>query len=595
MRRLSLAAKNALLFSLAFFAFGLNVYAATVTWTGSAGDKDFSNGANWNTGSIPASGDDVQLQNNASGLWLDTSMTVRNMYTGNNSSYSESSLTLQNGSNLTATQLLLGQYVKSTLTVESGATLNTNSWLFIGRQSGGNGILEVKDGGTVNISGAYFYVGQNGTGTVNQTGGVITISATNMFQADGKAGKAIFNISGGEFKTTTTNNFILGTRGSGTINLSDTGVFTVTGSINMAPGYESSSTGIINQTSGTLNANGGINFGGEKANTGKAQYFLSGGTLNATTIKYGNASRAPANTSIFEISGAGVANISGALAVPTNVKGGTLNANSIAIPANGKLDITDGTIKLGSGGITAAGAYTVNLSGGVISTNSASWETSSTINATVADNSEVTFAPEDGQTIKWTGAFINSSQSAKIVKSGNGLLKIDSSNQSEPTKLESFVVNAGELDFKGYFTGNLAINNGAQFSPGNSIGSLEINGDFDLAQYATLLMEIGGTDKDANDILTVSGSVTYDPGAIVSFEVDSNSEYIPSIYDIVAVEMPEVDWDIVTFSSSKFYPIRYENGIQYLGVHIPEPSTWALLILGVVGLIYWRKHAQKRA
>ena len=465
MRRLSLAAKNALLFSLAFFAFGLNVYAATVTWTGSAGDKDFSNGGNWNTGSIPAPGDEVQLQNNASGLWLDTSMTVGNMYTGNNSSYSESSLTLQNGSNLTATQLLLGQYVKSTLTVESGATLNTNNWLFIGRQSGGNGILEVKDGGTVNVSGAYFYVGQNGTGTVNQTGGVINISATNMFQADAKAGKAFFNISGGEFKTTTTNNFILGTRGSGTINLSDTGVFTVTGSINMAPGYESSSTGIINQTGGTLNANGGINFGGEKANTGKAQYFLSGGTLNATTIKYGNASRAPANTSIFEISGTGVANISDALAVPTNVKGGMLNADSIAIPANGKLDVSGGTIKLGAGGITAAGAYTVALSGGTLTTNEASW--SSALNATVENT--VTFAPEADQTITWSGVL---SGTGSVTKTGAGDLTIVAGANGNT------------------YTGGTTVSEGTLYLQGQNLGKSSVGtGDFTIESGAKVIAQ----------------------------------------------------------------------------------------------------------
>ncbi|MBQ6616357.1 MAG: autotransporter-associated beta strand repeat-containing protein [Thermoguttaceae bacterium] len=254
-------------------------------------------------------------------------------------------------------------------------------------------------------------------------------------------------------------------------------------------------------------------------------------------------------------------------------------------------------IKAGAGTmeLTAANTYTgpMTVSAGTLKFTDNAVVANGTV--TVEDGATVEYNVSNGTTKLLTVASANQiSGNGELVKTGDGTLQIYTESAGL-VQAESFVVSSGRLDMQEFFSGTLTVEDDAQFSPGISIGSLEINGDFDLAQYATLLMEIGGTDKDANDILTVSGSVTYDPGAIVSFEVDSNSEYIPSIYDIVAVEMPEVDWDIVTFSSSKFYPIRYENGIQYLGVVVPEPSTWAMLILGVVGLMYWRKNAQKRA
>lgn len=63
---------------------------AILVWDGSAGDGDWSNGANWSTGSAPASGDDVYLRNatdnidtglNQSAVALD-SLTQEESFTG---------------------------------------------------------------------------------------------------------------------------------------------------------------------------------------------------------------------------------------------------------------------------------------------------------------------------------------------------------------------------------------------------------------------------------------------------------------------------------------------------------------------------------
>jgi hypothetical protein len=205
-----------------------------------------------------------------------------------------------------------------------------------------------------------------------------------------------------------------------------------------------------------------------------------------------------------------------------------------------------------------------------------------------------------------------------IVKTGNGALKIAAAAEGL-VGAESFVISSGRLDMKGYFEGTLQIGSDtidldetAVFSPGNSIGALDIDGDFILLDGDALLMEIGGTNSSLNDQLFVSGTSTFQPGSIVEFVLDPTSGYEPEENDKIGVKMPKVDWTKTTFFSQNFTLSNYDelSGIQYLGVHpdskvvpmedddvppaVPEPSTWALLILGVAGLLYVRKRNNER-
>ena len=200
-----------------------------------------------------------------------------------------------------------------------------------------------------------------------------------------------------------------------------------------------------------------------------------------------------------------------------------------------------------------------------------------------------------------------------IEKTGDGTLQIVAAAEGL-VRAESFVISSGRLDMKGYFEGTLqigsdtiALDETAVFSPCNSIGALDIDGDFILLDGDALLMEIGGTNSSLNDQLFVSGTSTFQPGSIVEFVWDPTSGYQPAENDIIGVKMPKVDWTQTTFFSLGFTLSNYDElaGIQYLGVHpdsqfipmedddvppaVPEPSTWALLILGVAGLYFIRK------
>jgi hypothetical protein len=181
-----------------------------------------------------------------------------------------------------------------------------------------------------------------------------------------------------------------------------------------------------------------------------------------------------------------------------------------------------------------------------------------------------------------------------LTKTGEGTLLINAAQGA--VDVESLVVSSGRLDMKEYFKGDLEINNSATFSPGNSIGTLNQTGNFTLDAGATLLMEIGGTDAADNDQLIVSGTTTYQDNSIIQFVLDSDSNYIPALGDVIEVTMPEIDdWSKVSFSSYFFTIKGYEGGNVILGVNpnaVPEPSTWALLLLGAAGLLYVRKRTR---
>lgn len=201
-----------------------------------------------------------------------------------------------------------------------------------------------------------------------------------------------------------------------------------------------------------------------------------------------------------------------------------------------------------------------------------------------------------------------------LAKTGDGTLQIITSAEGA-VRAESFVISSGRLDMEGYFEGTLKVTNDAVviedatiFSPGVGVGTIDIDGDMILADGAVLLMEIGGTTFAFNDQLLLNGQVQFEEGAIVQFALAADTTYTPEDGDQIAVKMPKVNWDTTTFSSDDFSLDYYDDaaGLQYVKAEannptkripakgptaaaVPEPSTWALLILGVAGLYFIRK------
>ncbi|MBR5710232.1 MAG: autotransporter-associated beta strand repeat-containing protein [Thermoguttaceae bacterium] len=245
----------------------------------------------------------------------------------------------------------------------------------------------------------------------------------------------------------------------------------------------------------------------------------------------------------------------------TSVKAGTLTLTGDAVKANSSIEIAEG----------ATLEYNVPF-----------------------DEKQLTFSND----VKVSGG--------SVLKTGDGKLKILAAEGLFQSGI--FTVKEGELDFKGLCAGDLVIKNGAVFSPGNSVGSLDLTGNFTLESGATLLLEVG---KDSSgdiqtDELTVSGVTTFADGSIIKIALDSSFENSFEDGDQASILLPSgildgdgnpLDLDRLTFQLGMFDLLGYDSTTGLLTVayaapssgSVPEPSTWALLILGVAGLFFVRK------
>ena len=194
-----------------------------------------------------------------------------------------------------------------------------------------------------------------------------------------------------------------------------------------------------------------------------------------------------------------------------------------------------------------------------------------------------------------------------LTKTGEGTLQINAVQNA--VDVESLVVSSGRLDMKEYFKGDLEINNSATFSPGNSIGMLNQTGDFTLDEGATLWLEVGKGDTILTDVLNVTGDTIFEDGSIIKIALDSSYDNAFEDGEQVDILLPtgikggdgnDLDLNNLVFQSSMFDLVGYNAGTGYLSVvysepaaGVPEPSTWALLLLGAAGLLYVRKRTRK--
>ena len=168
---------------------------------------------------------------------------------------------------------------------------------------------------------------------------------------------------------------------------------------------------------------------------------------------------------------------------------------------------------------------------------------------------------------------------------------------------ESFVVSSGRVDVKGCMQADVEVGSDATFSPGIAVGSVNVDGDFKLT--GELLMEVDGTGADilTCDTFTMNGGT-----AVLNWQNDEIPFF--STIDIIISESSDLSdvynnlVDNIDFSTSptveQLYKDRYikvllvgdGSNIIRLSIDrnaVPEPSTWALMILGAAGLLYLRK------
>ena len=412
------------------------------------------------------------------------------------------------------------------------------------------------------------------------------------------------------------------------VNLPNATISLASGS-NLGLIHQSNSSVLTNLVIGTLNgvsgsivrASGHVNSGGTKYATltvGKGSFA---GVIGGSTASH-NKMRLIKNTDgVLTLSGvnvyvggtdiqAGTIVLTGAGTLGTGavtLSSGALEFNNstanINAPISGSGDIivSSGTASL-LGAVTQTGGSTTLANGTTLKIGNDSTVVNATLhNLSVSDeNAQGTITASGKLTLDndQTTKFAGSIKAGSIEKTGDGVLQLYAAAEGL-VDAASFVVSSGRLDMKEFYKGTLEIGSDAEFSPGNSVGTLNVDGTFKADAFSTLIFE-----QDASGMDSLSAS---------SFDISPNAEIQ---LDITAF-IPGATYDVIVNTSAdgftteqgleSFWTNLFEDGLPYylnLSVvdnHIvrmqidanavPEPSTWALLVLGAAGLLYWRKRS----
>ena len=188
--------------------------------------------------------------------------------------------------------------------------------------------------------------------------------------------------------------------------------------------------------------------------------------------------------------------------------------------------------------------------------------------------------------------------SGTILKTGSGTLALNGTDD-KPISASSMTVNEGSLLFKGYYEGDLTIKDGTLFSPGNSVGTLTMLGDFTAESGSTLLFEQDDNGIDQLIILS-GGTINISDEAVLELAMTSpvpGATYtLIDVADGLSGDYATADfWNgILSPESGYFWNLSVDGNHVFASIDanaVPEPSTWALLVLGVI-VLYLRKRVR---
>jgi len=313
------------------------------------------------------------------------------------------------------------------------------------------------------------------------------------------------------------------------------------GNLGNAAGALTFGGGTLRVTSGfTLNRSVTLNAGGGTFDTNGNSLTLSGnmtGTGFLTKIGLG--------TLILS----GTNNYSGGTTVTagilqgdtTSLQGGITNNSQVTFNQN-----TNGTyagVISGTGSLTKEGTGTViltgtnNYSGGTTVTAGILQGDTTSLQGSVANNSQVVF--NQGAAGTYTG---NMTGTGTLTKTGAGTLTLSGTN----TYTDTTTIDAGSLSVNGSITSPVTIGaagtlmgngmitgdvtNSGTLAPGNSIGTITVNGDYTQNIGSTYQVEVNAAGQ--SDRLVVTGTATLNDGT-VSVLAESGNYKMSTLYTIL--------------------------------------------------------------
>ncbi|MDO4627906.1 MAG: PEP-CTERM sorting domain-containing protein [Planctomycetia bacterium] len=421
---------------------------------------------------------------------------------------------------------------KGILTIKENAEVNIHYPVDIGAVSGAYGFLNI-EGGTVNFGG-HIYVGSRGTGELNISGGEITFSDSKKFYVGNESGSTgVVNIKPGAEVTFNTSTLQVGYKGEGTINVSGGEVtFEGTSDASFAKGGDSMGNMIV--------TGGKVTFNNKKSSGETRTVFGNDGGKGAFTLSGGEVT---VNNKLDMGWGSGTAslNIVGSNVVLT---ADSMNVNNKS-SANFKADENGFSTVNVTGTATISGNVTAGLGEA-----SAIMTTSSTLlsanSLTVSDTNLVSNSlwniTKDGNSIVAT---LKDDNKIGIVNLANSISTLD--------------FDATPLGWVGFQNANSSEKYALQlqFSGSDSLDDWNLLTDY----YAELFDQYDSSENEETKTFTLFG-----------LSLDDDSAFL---------------WDLASYDATMPYAL---TGITSLDSNaVPEPATWAMLVIGVGVLVLGRR------
>jgi len=495
------------------------------------------------------------------------------------------SLAISNGGTVNAAgtfPIVVGLFGRGSVVISKGGVLNNQTGTAVGWEAGSRGSITVKGSGSM-WNDSDIDIGLVGQGSLTiQNGGVVNISQAGTIGGvlcngcTPGSGTVLVSGTGSQWN----NGYYLdvGETGTDTLTIENGGVVTdnspapASGEASALVGVKSGGTGIVTvRGAGTQwnNLNGPVALGG---------YYFSGGngTVNmnagATGMSVGlDIGATQGGTGTFTMTDPGTTwTNSGGKVIVGDAGAGTLTAQNGAALLNSS-DLIIGNQSGGNGILTISGGGQVSNVNGTIGGASSSMGT---------------------VTVGGAGSQWNSSGSLNIGINGTGSLTVENGGLVSAGTLANpgtiTIGTLGTVDAKGGTLQGNVVNDGLM----DPLGTINLVGSYTQQPGGILSLDVAGTGTGQYGQIDITGSGTFDG----TLDLDFTNHFAPATgetFDFINVggsgDFSGLNVEITGLKPGFNYSGGFSNGEYEVtalnnGISAPEPGTWLLLAISLLGV-----------
>ncbi|MGD9638598.1 MAG: autotransporter domain-containing protein [Alphaproteobacteria bacterium] len=538
--------------------------AANIAW-GDGVTGNYTDNANWIGGAAPGNLDNVYINNGTLNFSDAVSVSNSSGYIGRDAGSAGTLNVSGLGSVLNYSPLEVGYNGNGTLNILNGATVN-NTYTEIGYSSGSVGLVTIDGASSIMTNSYEIIAGYGGNGTLNLTNGGRASSTEGYIGYNaGVVGEATIDGSGSRW--TCSDGLYVGYSGDGTLDITNGGELeTLRGYI----GFEANGVGevVVDGTGSVWNmtapASTALYLGSNSNSEGTLSITNGGAVYNASSVigdeRYGTGEvNVDGTGSVWTNSGSMTLGYKGDGTLNV-INGGTASNTYSKIGSNtwgvGEVNLSGANSVWNNSSYVLLGEYgeaTINLSEAATLKVDDDGDSNNGYNGTITVGKEagskgtINIGGKENEAAKAAGSILADKiefglGSSKLILNhtatdydltqdltGNGIIKLLAGTTELSGDVSAFtgsvtvnggtlVVNndwssiglnllSGGIKGTGTTSGLTSLPNNFVIAPGNSIGTLNINGDFVLNSSSTLEVEFDANDADK---IVVSGDATID-------------------------------------------------------------------------------------